>query len=62
MPTFDQIITVVREFGFPVLVAGYVLYRIEPTLRELTTAVTQAVEILRLIAEKVLGIEPPKRS
>ena len=52
----QAIIQVMREFGFPVLVATYVLVRIEPVLRQI--AVTQAaqLELLRLVTETLLGV------
>ena len=52
-------IQVIREFGFPVLVATYVLMRIEPVLRQI--AVTQAaqLELLRLVTETILHIKAP---
>lgn len=52
-------IQVIREFGFPVLVATYVLMRIEPVLRQI--AVTQAaqLELLRLVTETILHIQAP---
>lgn len=35
----DQLMTMISQVGFPIAVAGYVLIRMETTIRELTKAV-----------------------
>lgn len=35
----DQLMSMVGNMGFPIAVAGYVLFRMETTIKELTKAV-----------------------
>ena len=37
----DDVVKVLRDFGFPTAVAAFVLYRIEPALKNLTAAITE---------------------
>lgn len=56
--TPDFIIQLIQNFGFPVLVATYLLIRIEPVLKQI--AVTQAaqLELMRLFTDRFLGGAP----
>lgn len=38
--SLDELVKVVRELGFPIAVAAFVLWRLEARLRELTHAIT----------------------
>jgi len=37
----DDLIKLLRDFGFPVAVAAFVLYRVEPALKNLTAAIIE---------------------
>lgn len=50
--TPDTIVQLVRDLGFPVVVAGYVLFRVDRSLRALTGAL---VELRLVVAEKLGG-------
>jgi YvrJ-like protein len=39
--SLKDISDLIRELGFPVAVAGFVLWRLEMRLKELTTAITE---------------------
>lgn len=44
--TAELVVLLVRDLGFPVAVAAFVLLRIEPRLRELATAIQELRECL----------------
>ena len=56
--TPDFIIQLIQNFGFPVVVATYLLIRIEPVLKQI--AITQAaqLELMRLFTDRFLGGSP----
>lgn len=49
----DELVTQVANYGFPAIVAAYVLVRIEPTIRELT----KTVSVLTIVVAKSVGMD-----
>ncbi len=48
----------IQNFGFPVLVATYLLIRIEPVLRQLQETQAAQLELMRLFSDRFLGGAP----
>lgn len=42
----EQLVQLISNVGFPIVVAGYLLWKIEPALSGLTTAVNKLTERL----------------
>ena len=49
--TAEQLVAAIRDLGFPVVVAGFVLWRVDRSLRALTGTITD----LRLMLAEKLG-------
>lgn len=66
MTTYEQIVAVLREFGFPVLVAVWFMWRLEKRLDrliELMSALLQAIALLAKAfdyrnAQRDTGVHP----
>ena len=50
----DTIIKLLQNFGFPVVVAIYLLWRIDPLLRNISIAQAQQLELLRVLTERLI--------
>ncbi len=56
--TPEFIVQLIQNFGFPVLVATYLLIRIEPVLRQLQETQAAQLELMRLFSDRFLGGAP----
>jgi len=45
----DEILNMVANFGFPIVVSAYLLVRIEGKLSELTTSITELAKVVAVI-------------
>jgi hypothetical protein len=44
--TFDEVVKLVGQVGFPIVVAGYLMIRMERTLRQLVSQIERLVELV----------------
>ena len=58
--TLQAAILVIQNLGFPVVVTGYLLWRIEPILRQIAETQAAQVELMRLFAIRYMGASPTK--
>ena len=50
--TMEEILTLIANFGFPIVVSAYLLVRIEGKLEKLTAAIT---DLAKVVAEMKVG-------
>jgi len=60
--SLDDLIKLIQNFGFPVVVAGYLLWRIEPILRRIAESQAAQLEVMHLFADNYLsGVKQRRR-
>ena len=57
--TPDFILKLLQNFGFPVLVATYLLIRIDPLLRSIAATQAAQLELMRVFSVRFLGVDHP---
>ena len=60
----DDLIKILQTFGFPVVVALYLLWRIDPFLRAISVSQAQQIELLRILTRGLRSDDdddPPRR-
>ena len=58
----DQITGLIREFGFPVLVALWFMFRLERRVERLFTLMTALMQVTALLAKSIDNIEGDQRA
>lgn len=48
--SYEQVVALVKDAGFPIFVAGYLLLRMETTLRELLVKIERLVAVVEQLA------------